>query len=639
MANSKSAEIYRRAAQEAARPDPELTVSQWADQYRYLTERSSAEPGRWKTSRVPFLKAIMDDLSPASPVERVVFQKGAQTGGTECGNNWIGFVIHLAHGPMMCVQPSIEMAKRNSKQRIQPLIEDSPVLRDRVQDARERDSGNTLLAKEFPGGILVMTGANSGKGLRSMSARYLFLDEVDAYPAEVEKEGDPCELAIARTHTFAERAKVYIVSTPTISGQSRIERYYDESDQRRFWVPCPHCGRMQTLEMEQLRWPAGQPHKAVYHCVGCGRAIQNHDKTFMLARGGWRPERAANARVHGYHINSLYSPVGWLSWGKIAEKREAAGKDQGLLRVFRNTVLGLPWAETGEVPDSDRLYERREDYDIGRLPEGGLLLTAGVDIQVNRIEAEVVAWGRDRQSWSIDYRVFEGPTNQPAVWQKLAALLDEEFPSDAGANVRIKRFAIDSGYATTTVYDWIRKMNSPRIIAVKGESHVSNLIGRASAVEPSPQGRTVKYGIRVWPVNTFIAKEELYRWLRLPVPDFSRGEEWAPGFCHFPMYGKEYFESLTSEHLVTRTINGRRFSRFEPTRERNEALDCRVYARAAALSLRVDGWAKSKWDDLEDQMTVSPVVGPAAAPRATVARPATPVPQFKPVRANNDWMD
>jgi phage terminase large subunit GpA-like protein len=233
-------EIYAHAAAEGARPDPVLTVSEWADTYRTLSQRASAEPGPWRTDRTPYLREIMDCLSPSSPVETVVLMKGAQIGGTECGNNWTGYVVHQAPGPMLSVQPTVEMAKRNSKQRVDPLIEESPVLRELVSDPRSRDSGNTMLAKEFPGGLLVMTGANSAVGLRSMAARYLFLDEVDAYPGDVDGEGDPVNLALARTRTFARR-KVFMISTPKITGRSRIESSFEESDQHYYWVPCPHC--------------------------------------------------------------------------------------------------------------------------------------------------------------------------------------------------------------------------------------------------------------------------------------------------------------------------------------------------------------------------------------------------------------
>ncbi len=214
-------------------PDPLLSVSEWADRHRVLTSRASAEPGRYRIARTPYMRDILDALSPADPCRRVVFMKAAQVGATEGGNNWIGYVIHQAPGPMLAVQPTVELAKRNSRQRIDPLIEESAALRKRVRPARSRDSGNTMLSKEFPGGILIMTGANSAVGLRSIPARYILLDEVDAYPASADEEGDPVTLAEARSLTFAHRRKVLLISTPTVKGFSRIEREYEASDQRR----------------------------------------------------------------------------------------------------------------------------------------------------------------------------------------------------------------------------------------------------------------------------------------------------------------------------------------------------------------------------------------------------------------------
>lgn len=225
------------------RPDPFLTVSEWADRHRWLASRASAEPGRYRTARTPYMREIMDALSPSHPAQRVVFMKAAQMGATEVGNNMIGFVIAHAPGPFLAVQPTVDLAKRNSRQRIDPLIDESPALRDRVKPARARDAGNTMLSKEFAGGILIMTGANSAVGLRSTPARYIFLDEVDAYPASADEEGDPVSLAEARTLTFSHRRKVFMASTPTIRGVSRIEREFEASDQRRFFVPCPHCGQ------------------------------------------------------------------------------------------------------------------------------------------------------------------------------------------------------------------------------------------------------------------------------------------------------------------------------------------------------------------------------------------------------------
>ena len=635
-----SAEVYRQAARNAARPDAALKVSDWADKYRMLTLRSSPEPGPWRTSRVPYLRDIMDDLSPSSRVRTVIMMAGAQIGKTEAGCNWIGFNIHLAPGPMMAVQPTVDMAKRNSKQRIAPLIEDSSVLRGLVKEARERHSGNTVLAKDFPGGILVMVGANSAKGLRSMSARYLFLDEVDGYPGDVGGEGDPCDLAMARTTNFP-RAKIFITSTPVVSGRSRIERFYDESDQRQYWVPCPHCREMLVLGFAQLRWPKGQPHKAQYFCEACAKPIENHAKEWMLPRGEWHAQIAdADPKVHGYHISSLYSPVGWLSWGQIAQKREAAGKDPEKIQVCTNTVLGLPWAEEGEVPDADRLYERREAYPIGRVPAGGLLLTCGVDVQIRRIECEIVAWGRNKESWSVDYRVFEGETNQPAVWAQVAALLDEDFKTEyGGPPLQIRRMAIDSGFNTMSVYDFVRKMPRTRVMAVKGESKVASVVGMPSLIEIGPQGKRIRYGIRLWPINTNIAKEELYRWLRGTVPDLSRGEKWPTGYCHFPAYGKEYFEQLCAEQLITRTIAGRRITKWELLRDRNESLDCRVYARAAAASMRIETWADQRWEQIQAELMRDPRLQPPAVGSSGASGPRTPMPQFRPFHAKEDFLE
>ena len=289
---------FLRSLTDGLTPDPPMTVAEWADSYRILSGRAAAEAGRYRTSRTPYMREIMENLSPSSPVERVVFMKAAQTGATEAGNNFIGFVIHQAPGPILAVQPTVELAKRNSQQRIDPLIEESAELRKIVAPARSRDSGNTVLAKRFPGGQLVLTGANSATGLRSMPARYVFLDEVDAYPGDVDGEGDPIALAEARTATFGHRKKLFLVSTPTIKGLSRIEREYEASDQRRFFVPCPHCGAMQWLQFERLRWEKGKPETALYTCEACDQPISEAAKTEMLAKGngGRQPREAIRGR-------------------------------------------------------------------------------------------------------------------------------------------------------------------------------------------------------------------------------------------------------------------------------------------------------------------------------------------------------
>jgi phage terminase large subunit GpA-like protein len=619
-------EIYRAAAAAGARPDPLLTVPEWADQYRVLSTRASAEPGPWRTERTPYLKEIMDCLSPSSPVERVVFMKGAQVGATECGNNWIGYVIHQAPGPMMAVQPTVEMAKRNSKQRIDPLIEESEVLRKLVRDPRSRDSGNTVLAKEFPGGVLVMTGANSAVGLRSMAARYLFLDEIDGYPGDVDDEGDPIQLVAARARTFARR-KIYLVSTPKITGLSRIEAAFEESDQRRYWVPCPVCGEYQTLKFAQLTWPKGKPKQAVYVCEHCSARLENHQKHTMLARGEWRPSAVGDGRTAGFWLSSLYSPVGWFSWADAAEMFEKARKNPTLLQVFVNTVLGETWAEAGDAPDWQRLYERRENYRLGTVPAGGLFLVAGCDVQRDRLEIALVAWGRNRENWLTDYVVLDGDTSRPEVWDRLTDLLNTTYRHASGARLGIVRMAIDSGFATQQVYAWARRQGPGRVLVTKGYETGSAPVGQPSAVEVTLDGRKIKRGVKVWPVATGMLKSELYGWLKLERPTVESGEPYPPGYCHFPQLPEEFFKQLTAEQLVPKVVKGYRKLEWVKTRERNEALDTYVLCRAAAAQFGMDRFGERHWKALEEQ------IGQAVSEEDTAPAPAATLPARRPAPA------
>ena len=606
-----AAEI-ERAWREGLTPDPLLTVSEWSDRHRMLSSKASAEPGRWRTSRTPYLKVIMDCLSPTSPVERVVFMKAAQLGATEMGSNWIGYVIHHAPGPMMAVWPTVEMAKRNSKQRIDPLIEESGVLAELIAPARSRDSGNTILAKEFRGGVLVMTGANSAVGLRSMPVRYLFLDEVDGYPLDVEGEGDAISLAEARTRTFARR-KIFIVSTPTISGASAIEREYEASDQRRYFVPCPHCSHRQWLRFEQLRWEKGQPESAAYVCESCDAPISEHHKTWMLEHGEWRALAPENgAKTAGFHLSSLYSPVGWRSWREIAVAWElAVSKESGsaaAIKTFKNTELGETWVEEGEAPDWQRLVERREDYPVGSIPPGGLLLVGGADVQKDRIEASIWAFGRGKESWLVEHRVLMGDTARDAVWKQLADLLAENWTHASGAAMPLARFALDTGFATQEAYTFVRASRDPRVMAIKGVARGAALIGTPTAVDISKGGKKLRRGIKVFSVAVGIAKLELYNNLRKSADVAEDGITaiYPAGFIHLPHVDAEFIQQICAEQLITRRDrNGFPIREWQKMRERNEALDCYVYARAAASAAGLDRFEERHWREMERQLGIA----------------------------------
>jgi phage terminase large subunit GpA-like protein len=334
--------------------------------------------------------------------------KGAQVGGTEMACNWLGYVIDQAAAPFLFVEPTVELAKRLSRQRIDPMIQESPALRARVRPSRSRDAGNTVLLKEFPGGVVAFTGANSAVGLRMMPIPYACADEIDAYPDDVDNEGDPIALLEARQRTFPRR-KLFLLSTPTVAGMSRIEREYEATDQRHYYVPCPLCGVMQVLEFERLRWEPGRFDAVRYVCAACGEAFGEEYKTRMLAAGEWRATTAASdPTVRGYHLPTLYSPLGWFSWADIARAAEDAARDPRKQKTFDNTILARTYAERGDAPDWRRLRERQTAEPVGLVPAGALFLTAGVDVQRDRLEVSVYGWGRGKRSWLVDHLVLDG---------------------------------------------------------------------------------------------------------------------------------------------------------------------------------------------------------------------------------------
>jgi len=617
-------EVYRNAAFAAMEPDPVLTVSEWADAERMLSSRSSNEPGRWRTARTPYLREPMDALSATSRVRSVVFMKGAQIGATEMGNNWIGYSIAHDPCPMLAILPTVELAKRGSRQRLDPMIADSPALARKVSDKRSRDSGNTVLSKEFPGGILVLTGANSAVGLRSMPARKVFADELDAWPGDVDGEGDPELIAERAIRTAGGRAKILKVSTPTIAGRSRIEVAYDASDRRRFHVPCPECGGLQVLVWRNVRWDQGDPSSVVYACEHCGAAIEEFKKTEMLEAGEWIPEVPELSDVaRGYHLSSLYSPVGWFSWKEAAAMFQAAAKNQDKLRVFVNTVLGETFAEKGEAPPWEQLYNRREEWRSGEVPsDRAVFLTMGVDVQHDYLQGEVVAWGREFETWSVDAPIFSGDTATDGPWDELERYLQRTFPREDGVELQILRAAIDSGDQTQEVYRRVRGMRRPDLVmAIKGDEGKPQLLSIPRAVDVTYAGRKVARGLQLWRVGTDLAKGQLYGWLRQEQPTDPDEDGWPTGWAHFPNdREQEWFQQLTAEQLVPRIVRGYRRYVWEKTRDRNEALDCRVYARAAAASIGIDRMTDDDWDQLESNLPAAGAPKPETPKRGRSSR-------------------
>ena len=562
-----------------------ITVWEWADKHRFLDSRTSAEPGPWRTDRNPCMREPMEKLSTWDPCERVVIMSAAQVGKTETGNNWIAYIVHHAPGPMLVVQSTVELAVDWSKQRLASMIDSTEVLRDRIADARSRDSGNTLRNKEFPGGAIYIYGANAPSGLRSKPIRYLFLDEVDSYPKSAGPDGDPVKLAMVRTANFPNR-KILMTSTPTIKGESRIEKAYEASDRRRYWVPCPSCEEMQILDWQRIDWPKGRPTKATYECRHCEEKIQHHHKAWMLERGEWRAEAEGDGKTCGYKVSALYSP--WMSWGAIAAEWVEAQGDPALLQVVVNTLLGETWdLVDGEGVDAHRLLERRELYGPGpflagtgpEVPAGVVTLTAAVDVQDDRLEVEVCGWGLGEECWNIDHVILPGDPAGPDVWTELDEVLQSNYRHEYGIDMLIQATCVDTGGRhTQDVYDYCLTRLRRRVWAIKGRA--GNL-----PIWPAKVNHTEKRKVLLHILGVDSAKEQLYaRLLR---------EDPGPGYCHFPLArGWEYFEQLTAEVRRAKHRQGMEiFYWWKPDKAANEALDLRVYNMAALHGLYAQGWS------------------------------------------------
>lgn len=549
---------------------PRMNVDEWANACRVLSSISSSEAGRWSTSRTPYLREIMEALSPSSRMERVVLMKGAQLGGSEVGLNWMGYMVQCAPGPMLMVQPTVEMAKRFSKQRVAPLVEACPELSARIKDPRSRDSGNTMLMKEFPGGVLAITGANSAVGLRSMPVRYLFLDEVDSYPGDVDNEGDPVSLAIQRTATFTNR-RIFLVSTPTIKGFSRIEAAYEESDKRVFVVPCDHCGVFSPLVWRDIRWPENAVYDATWHCPHCDAPHPEYRKPALFAKGYWQASADGDGRTAGFHLSSLYSP--WLTWGEIAAEHQAAREDPVRLKSWVNTKLAESWEDReGEQVDEAALMLRREQYGP-LIPAQVAVLTCGVDVQDDRLELELVGWGHDEESWSCDYKILWGDPAGMGLWSDLEGYLAQTFPHESINALPIEAACIDTGgHHTQAVYAFCKGKERRRIWAIKG-------VGGKRPIWPKRASKYNRAKVNLFSIGVDAAKEAMFARIRK--------ESVGAGYCHFPLdRDVAYFEQLTAERLKTRYVKG--FAQrywWKPDGRRNEALDCRVYAYAALHGL------------------------------------------------------
>jgi phage terminase large subunit GpA-like protein len=507
------------------RPRPRLTLSQWSERYRVLSRESSAEPGPWKNDRVPYLVEVQDVIS-GSEYQDITIVKSSQTAGTEALNNMVGFCIDQEPSPVLMIQPNVKpMAEAWSKDRLAPMLRDSPRLRGKVKDPRARDSGNTMLHKSFAGGYITIMGANSPAGLASRPIRVVLADELDRWTDSAGTEGDPLSLAEARTITFRHRSKIVKVSTPGNEGESRIEKEWERSDQRHYYVPCPHCAEMQPLEYRDTAGKPGitmgrgdfrlvwdkdvvdgvkvhRPETAGYLCRACNCIIEEIHKAAMLAGGKWVKHNPTSARA-GFHISGLLSP--WVRWSQIATEWLAKKDDHEQRKTFINTKLGLLYTEDGDLADPSKLTGRRESWSA--VPNNAGLLLMTVDVQGDRLEVLVTAWGADEECWLIHHEKLFGDPEQPDVWERLEAIRVRPWEHESGATMHVRLCGVDAGYLTTTVMQWVKQRQGAGVFALMGSDDLKT-------AGPSQAKRANRDKVKMFSFNPTKFKDMLFGRLR-----------------------------------------------------------------------------------------------------------------------------
>lgn len=551
---------------------PDLTVSQWADGYRMLSPESSAEPGKWRTDRAPYQREIMDAVSD-DRCYKVVIMSSAQVGKSEVILNMIGYHIDYDPAPIMYLLPTDAMADTFSKDRVSPMIRDTPSLKAKVENVKSRATGNTIMHKKFQGGHLTFVGANTPSQLASRPIRILLADEVDRFPASAGTEGDPLALAVKRTTTFWNR-KIIVVSTPTVKGASKIAKEYENSSQEHLNVACPHCGKYQSYEWEQLKFEHESGTKEFnllgYKCRYCGKI--EREVVWKRQPIKWIADRPEIKDIRGFHLNELASP--WKHWDEVIDDfLEAKRQGKEMLQVWHNTSLGLPWEDEADLDIKDILLKRRQFYNCV-VPKDVVVLTCGVDTQDNRLEYEIVGWGKGKRSWGIKYGVLMGDPGKPEVWSMLDDVLFGKYKREDGLEMQIMTTCIDSGgHHTSAVYNYCRRREMNRVWAIKGQG------GSGIPYIKRPKKRN-DAGVYLFMIGVDVGKDTMASRLKTNFPSEA-------GFCYFPIeedrgYDEQYFEGLTAEKRNIRTVNGRVLINWVKKYEgiRNEPFDLRNYATA-----------------------------------------------------------
>lgn len=602
------------------KPDPLMTVSEWADANRVLSGEESARPGPFETKLTPYMFEIGQRLSTLDPAQKIVFKKSSQVAATEMGNNWLGYIIDLIGGTFMYIMPTVDLMKKTSKTRIQKMIDNTESLRHKVYPSRSKDGGSTILEKFFEGGQMVGVGANSPVGVSSTPCPYAYADEIDRYPENIAGEGSVLSLIRTRQITFGDNKKMFLTSTPTLKNRSLIDSEFESTSQRYFHVPCPICNHEQVLFFDHVVYLAENGEwlpirgssltvnspalKDVrYKCVNCNTAIEHRHKRYMLDNGFWKPKypEREDGITYGYFINALYSPPGMYSWREMAIDYIEAQNDESKMIAFINTKEGECYeGERGDVPDWESLYNRAHNeklsYERNKPFKETVFITAGVDVQKDRLEVMIVGWAKGKISQQIDYRVLVGDTDKPAVWAELGKIVNETWEREDGMIIPLKIMAIDTGYNTKYVYDFVDKWPINKVLAVKGMDRLDTIYGAPKQIQFTRSGK--KMGkVKVWGVGVSIIKGELYGNLKREI-DKDTGEV-PNGYCHLlTMNNTSFYRGLTAEELMA-VKNKKNFTEFvwHKKYERNEPLDTMVYARMAASVNGMDHWSDERWNE------------------------------------------
>jgi phage terminase large subunit GpA-like protein len=565
----------------AVAPPEKLSISDWAARNMWLPRAIAAEPGRYNPTRFPWSKEPLDAILDPTVAENV-WLWGAQLGKTTCLLATLGYFSHWIPSPILVKYPTQDSAESFSKEKLQLIIEESPALRKVYAEGKSRFSDCTISFKRFAGGHIAMIGANSPTELRQRSCRVILQDEIDSDPLSVGIEGDPVALADARASTFSDA--IFIKSsTPTLKGRSKIESAFLATDQRRFYVPCPHCGFYQVLVFEQIKFESERLHLAAYECKSCLKLFQDVDRLRGIQRGEWRPTAPFNGK-RGYHLSGLYRMIGLKRnfqtylHAFVCEALDAKVSEERLV-VWINTFKAETFEVSCEKVEHSALFNRREDYE--GIPNEVCCLVAGVDVQGNRLEAEIVGYGDGEESWGIEYKVCYGDPSQEAVWDELDAWLTKPKKRNDGTPMTVFAVGIDTGHATDQAYNFVKNHPGRRYYALKGKG------GPGNAPVSLPRKSGVKR-VRLYQVGTDALKLKLYS-------RFNRKEA-GKGYCHWNKqncYDEEYFRQLTSEVIVEKHGGGQTYIVFEQ-RGRNEPLDIRVYVQAAIMISRVNLTTLSK---------------------------------------------